>query len=103
MIEDLLVPTDEARNEHKRLQLQELAALNGAQHPADSLQSISQLPAHLKLLKDRAGQRYGMQSACCILPSDADLYGVQFRYLIRYSISTGCDPNSMACCRYSEG
>ena len=30
MIEDLLVPTDEARNEHKRLQLQELAALNGA-------------------------------------------------------------------------
>ena len=29
MIEDLLVPTDEARNEHKRLQLQELAALNG--------------------------------------------------------------------------
>lgn len=31
MIEDLLVPTDEARNEHKRLQLQELAALNGAQ------------------------------------------------------------------------
>ncbi len=35
MIEDLLVPTDEARNEHKRLQLQELAALNGA---------LSQLP-----------------------------------------------------------
>lgn len=33
MIEDLLVPTDEARNEHKRLQLQELAALNGAQQP----------------------------------------------------------------------
>ena len=30
MIEELLVPTDEARNEHKRLQLQELAALNGA-------------------------------------------------------------------------
>lgn len=29
MIEELLVPTDEARNEHKRLQLQELAALNG--------------------------------------------------------------------------
>lgn len=29
MIEDLLVPTDEARNEHKRLQLRELAALNG--------------------------------------------------------------------------
>lgn len=29
MIEDLLVPTDEARNEHKRLQLKELAALNG--------------------------------------------------------------------------
>ena len=27
---ELLVPTDEARNEHKRLQLQELAALNGA-------------------------------------------------------------------------
>ena len=32
MIEELLVPTDEARNEHKRLQLQELAALNGALH-----------------------------------------------------------------------
>ena len=30
MIHDLLVPTDEARNEHKRLQLRELAALNGA-------------------------------------------------------------------------
>ncbi|KAK9851334.1 hypothetical protein WJX84_006342 [Apatococcus fuscideae] len=29
MIENLLVPTDEARNEHKRLQLRELAALNG--------------------------------------------------------------------------
>ena len=29
MIESLLVPTDEARNEHKRLQLRELAALNG--------------------------------------------------------------------------
>ena len=29
MIQDLLVPTDEARNEHKRLQLRELAALNG--------------------------------------------------------------------------
>ena len=29
MIEELLVPTDEARNEHKRLQLRELAALNG--------------------------------------------------------------------------
>lgn len=29
MIEQLLVPTDEARNEHKRLQLRELAALNG--------------------------------------------------------------------------
>ncbi len=32
MIEELLVPTDEARNEHKRLQLQELAALNGVLH-----------------------------------------------------------------------
>ncbi|KAK9812787.1 hypothetical protein WJX72_003699 [[Myrmecia] bisecta] len=29
MIEELMVPTDEARNEHKRLQLRELAALNG--------------------------------------------------------------------------
>lgn len=29
MIRELLVPTDEARNEHKRLQLRELAALNG--------------------------------------------------------------------------
>ena len=29
MIQDLLVPTDEARNEHKRVQLRELAALNG--------------------------------------------------------------------------
>ena len=29
MIQELLVPTDEARNEHKRLQLRELAALNG--------------------------------------------------------------------------
>lgn len=29
MIEELLVPTDEARNEHKRLQLMELAAMNG--------------------------------------------------------------------------
>ena len=37
MIEDLLVPTDEARNEHKRLQLQELAALNGAQRRPHSM------------------------------------------------------------------
>jgi hypothetical protein len=29
MIEDLLQPQDETRNEHKRLQLRELAALNG--------------------------------------------------------------------------
>ena len=29
MIEDLLQPQDEQRNEHKRLQLRELAALNG--------------------------------------------------------------------------
>lgn len=29
MIEDLLQPQDEDRNEHKRLQLRELAALNG--------------------------------------------------------------------------
>lgn len=37
MIEELLVPTDEARNEHKRLQLQELAALNGALPPVLAL------------------------------------------------------------------
>jgi splicing factor 1 len=29
MVEQLLEPMDEARNEHKRLQLRELAALNG--------------------------------------------------------------------------
>ena len=29
MIRDLLRPEDESRNEHKRLQLRELAALNG--------------------------------------------------------------------------
>ena len=29
MIEDLLQPQDETRNEHKRLQLRELAQLNG--------------------------------------------------------------------------
>lgn len=29
MLEDLLQPEDEARNEHKRMQLRELAALNG--------------------------------------------------------------------------
>lgn len=39
MIEELLVPTDEARNEHKRLQLQELAALNGAHQLTQCLSS----------------------------------------------------------------
>jgi splicing factor 1 len=29
MIADLMQPEDEARNEHKRMQLRELAALNG--------------------------------------------------------------------------
>lgn len=29
MLEDLMQPEDEARNEHKRVQLRELAALNG--------------------------------------------------------------------------
>lgn len=29
MLEDLMQPEDEARNEHKRVQLRELASLNG--------------------------------------------------------------------------
>lgn len=35
MIEDLLQPNDESFNEHKRLQLRELAALNGTLKPED--------------------------------------------------------------------
>ena len=74
MIEDLLVPTDEARNEHKRLQLRELAALNGTlkddQHcylcgqsghrqfecPTHS-QEIFQLPDQIKSAADEQYQR----------------------------------------------
>lgn len=75
MIEDLLVPTDEARNEHKRLQLRELAALNGTlkddQHcylcgqsghrqfecPTLSSQEIFKLPENLQSAVDEQYER----------------------------------------------
>ena len=69
MIEDLLQPQDETRNEHKRLQLRELAQLNGTLKdeearlplsklnslwpPVDSLHSIVRLLTSCASLLDR--------------------------------------------------
>ena len=61
MIQDLLVPTDEARNEHKRVQLRELAALNGTLKDDQ----------HCYLCEE-SGHRYAYTPAgvfCCILVS----------------------------------
>lgn len=49
MIEDLLQPNDESFNEHKRLQLRELAALNGTLKPEDVC------PPHLHTILCSAG------------------------------------------------
>ena len=89
MIEDLLVPTDEARNEHKRLQLKELAALNGTltddQHcylcgqsghrqfecPTQAVDTF-QLPVALKEKVHESGeidkQAKFLFGACCLSP-----------------------------------
>lgn len=50
MIEDLLQPNDESFNEHKRLQLRELAALNGTLKPED----VRISPVHLVSTRVRA-------------------------------------------------
>lgn len=58
MIQDLLVPTDEARNEHKRVQLRELAALNGTLKDDQ--------PCYLC---GESGHRYRLLLQCiCLLP-----------------------------------
>ena len=68
MIEELLVPTDEARNEHKRLQLQELAALNGEHQPTQcsSLQYFTRIPLPSHASRIRKARYYGFVISTCM-------------------------------------
>ena len=56
MIRDLLRPEDESRNEHKRLQLRELAALNGTLKDEEFC-----------FLCGSAGHRWALGLDCCVL------------------------------------
>lgn len=69
MIEELLVPTDEARNEHKRLQLQELAALNGAHQPRQcfSQRCFAMHPTADVTFACQRRDTYTYCYVCCIL------------------------------------
>lgn len=50
MIEDLLQPQDEEQNEHKRLQLRELATLNGTLKDAETVRHLCFLPVRVLLV-----------------------------------------------------
>eukprot|EP00741_Cyanophora_paradoxa_P007520 tig00001154_g7273.t1 len=69
MIEELLVPMDETKNEHKRLQLRELAAINGTLRDDDYCRLCGEAGHKLWACPDR-GKGFKPAEVCCIFCGD---------------------------------